>query len=724
MRRLIIAIFCIAISLQLSAGKFDRTTIIPTQTDTPPILDGILNDDVWKNAKTVTDFITFMPDFGKDLSEKTIGYIAYDRDNLYFAFKCYDTEPNKIKASITARDNISDEDWVCVNLDTYNDQQSLSAFYVNPFGIQMDSRFMSGNEDASIDLVWYSSGKLNDEGYSVEIQIPLKSIRYSSGSPVEMGIFLERNISRSSEHGSYPELNPEKGYAMLTQLNPIVYHDLKKQTLLEILPAFTHSKRSSYKEGEMSTDFKKSDGHLTLKYGITSDLVLDATYNPDFSQIEADAGQVDINLRNSLFFSEKRPFFLEGNEIYKIGATQSSSNDPLRSIVHTRTIVNPIFGIKLAGKLGDKNNVLLLYAKDELPKIDGQNQFAHFPVFRYKRILNKDSYIGGIFTSRELENTYNRVGGLDGEVRLSPSSTLAFHSILSESQSILQDETLDINSGHSIGLTYWFSNRDIDYGLIFKDISTDFNVDMGYIKRTGMQIYAGYFKQKIYPKADFFNRIDGEIYTSAVNDKFYNMWEMFNYSAITIYFWGNAQFIAKYYLTNEIYLGERFKTNGFHTLLSKQITKGISAYTVLRWNNAIFYGDPHQGKTFKATGSITFQPSDKLSSQLSINYAQFRSNHNNEILYSYPLARLKLTYQLNKYLFFRGIGEYNGYYDNLVSDFLASFTYIPGTVIHLGYGSVYQNLGGDELCEINCRKLKLRERARGFFFKVSYLWRL
>ena len=123
----------------------------------------------------------------------------------------------------------------------------------------MDSRFMNGQEDMSIDLVWYSSGKINGDGYSVEIQIPLKSIRYSGKDLVEMSIFFERQISRRSEKGSYPELNPDKGFAFLTQLNPIVYQNLKKQIILEILPAFTYSQHDSYKQGEMTNDSKKAD---------------------------------------------------------------------------------------------------------------------------------------------------------------------------------------------------------------------------------------------------------------------------------------------------------------------------------------------------------------------------------------------------------------------------------------------------------------------------------
>lgn len=157
MKQFIIATLLLAISLQLYADKFDLSNLKPTKTEVPPIIDGDLSDEIWQKATNVTGFKTFIPDFGKNLSEKTVAYMAYDEDNLYFAFKCYDREPDKIKASITSRDNIGSEDWVCLNLDTYNDQQSITAFYVNPFGIQGDSRYMSGNEDPSIDYVWYSS---------------------------------------------------------------------------------------------------------------------------------------------------------------------------------------------------------------------------------------------------------------------------------------------------------------------------------------------------------------------------------------------------------------------------------------------------------------------------------------------------------------------------------------------------------------------------------------
>ncbi|MHB8905125.1 MAG: carbohydrate binding family 9 domain-containing protein, partial [Melioribacteraceae bacterium] len=187
----------------------------PSKADKPPIIDGKLDDLIWQNALSVSEFKTFAPDFGKDGTEHTIAYAAYDSENLYFAFRCYDREPAKIKSSVSSRDNIISDDWVCINLDSFNDHQSLYAFYINPLGIQADSRFAAGQEDFSADFIWYSAGKLTPDGYNIEINIPLKSIRYAEGNHVTMSVFFERFISRFSEHDSFPELDPAKGMAFL-----------------------------------------------------------------------------------------------------------------------------------------------------------------------------------------------------------------------------------------------------------------------------------------------------------------------------------------------------------------------------------------------------------------------------------------------------------------------------------------------------------------------------
>lgn len=696
----------------------------PFRTNIPPIIDGNLNDQLWKNSFSVSGFKTFVPDFGKNGTESTIAYAAYDSENLYFAFRCFDKEPGKIKSSISNRDNIRPDDWVCINLDSFYDQQSLYAFYVNPLGIQMDSRFASGQEDVSADFVWYSGGQKLSDGYSVEISIPLKSIRYSEGNPVTMSIFFERYISRFSEHDSYPELDPAKGFAFLTQMTPLVYYDLKHYILFELLPAFTYNQKYNLNAGQLERDVNKGEISLTTKYGITSDLILDGTYNPDFSQIEADAGQVDVNLRYQLYYPEKRPFFLEGNEIYNIAATQSSEIDPLISLVHTRTIVNPLTGIKLSGKVSSNNTIAFMFAMDRLPSdmtaLSGD--YSYIPILRYKRTLSDDSYIGGVFTDKEIKNSYDRVIGIDGMLRLTEASTLEWNAFYSSSNSNLLQE---IQEGHTLGLVYNYDSRNLYYSFTGKEISENFNAETGYLTRTGIFALTGLVRPKIYPESSFIQRIDLETFSAQTQDKPSSMWETYNYVSAQAFFLGSWNFRLKYSYSTEVFESKKFKTGGFQIIFGSQFTKRLAVSLSYKRVNSIYYSqNPYQGKSNRLSVIMLYNLSENFESYSTFTFSDFYRDSDSQLIYEYPIFRERLTYQLNKYLFFRGIVEYNKYKRQLLTDFLVSFTYIPGTVIHLGYGSLYQKTEWNEFQNRYVDSNNYLEAQRGFFFKMSYLWRI
>jgi hypothetical protein len=179
---------------------------------------------------------------------------------------------------------------------------------------------------------------------------------------------------------------------------------------------------------------------------------------------------------------------------------------------------------------------------------------------------------------------------------------------------------------------------------------------------------------------------------------------------------------VKYNYSNEVFLGELFQTSGFQYIVTGRFKNWFSGSLLYRWGNSIYYSeDPFGGMSNRLTASATFQPWPKFEAALSFVYSDFTKSDDRTTLYQYPIERLKLTYQFNKYLFIRGILEYNGYYRKLLSDFLVSFTYIPGTVCYLGYGSLYEQL--DETRPFYGREVKPMEMQRGFFIKLSYLFR-
>jgi hypothetical protein len=694
----------------------------PLRTDIPPVIDGSLDDLIWKSAPSVTGFKTFAPDFGIDMPERTIVYMAYDRGNLYFGFKCFDRQPDKIKASISRRDTIRPDDWICINLDSFNDQQSLYALYINPLGIQTDSRYASGREDFSQDFVFFSAGQIDEEGYVVEVQIPFKSIRFANKQTVEMGVIFERRISRISTQGTYPALSPEKGMFFLTQMKSMVMHDIKHYTLLELLPAVTLNQRQYAEEGDLNITDRFSDLSLTAKYGITSKLILDATYNPDFSQVESDAGQVDVNLRYDLYFPEKRPFFLEGKESFNFGG--SSSSDPLSEVVYTRNIVDPLAGIKMSGKIGTKDTIASLFSLDESPSYTGDvditGKYAMFSILRYKRALSEDSYLGVFFTSRDLKSHSNRLVGPDGQIRLSPSSILGFHLFYSQNKDDVESDNF---SGHSLGLDYLYATRRLDISFGIKEISKNFDTETGYLMRTGLALINASVTPKFYPNSKVLQRIDTVIYSSQLKDQFSNIWETNNALLLNFLFLRSTRLALTANNSTEVYLDEKFNTSGWRVSGLSQFTKQFYLRLAYNYGKSIYYSkDPYQGKGSRVSGQIIFQPSEKINLSVNLTYTDFFRDSDSLKIYDYTILRTRLTYQMNKYLTFRGIMEYNDYNKTLVTDFLVSFLYIPGTVIHLGYGSLYEKTQwmDGEYRESD----RFLEMERGLFFKVSYLWRL
>lgn len=695
----------------------------PLRVPSVPVLDGILDEPFWAQCPVVTDFSTFYPDFGFPPSAPMQVRMAYDQDNLYFAFRCLEDEPDKIKTSLTSRDNLYADDWVCLNLDTFGDQQALYAFYANPDGVQGDSRFTAGNEDRSIDLVWHSAGRVDPQGYTVEMTIPLQSIRFAAEDPVRMAVFFERYVSRRSEHQSYPPMDPAKGMAFLTQMAPLQYAGLRQGRLVELLPAVTYLQTHERQGGRMTPDRTRRELSLTAKYGLASDLVLDATVNPDFSQVEADAGQVDVNLRHDLFYAEKRPFFLEGRENFSVGGTSVSEVDPLGAVVYTRRIVDPAVGIKVAGKLAPRTTVASLYALDDLPDGDPQGDSAHFAVMRLKQAVGSDGYLGALYTGREITGAHNRVGGVDGQLRVSAGGTIDFSGLASSTRPTRASAGLD---GHAVAARFLSDNRGLTFAAAAREISRDFDTQTGYLTRAGVRQFSLLARPKFYTADPTVQRIDLEGFSAQTQDLPSDRWETFNHVSAQVFFGGTSTVKVKYSNATEIFAGRRFDTGGCHAYAASQFTKRVYAGVLYRRIGAVNYdpADPYQGWSNRWTAEVTVQPSDQVSLYFSYIRFDFHRESDDREIFEYPIKHAQLTYQLNRYLFVRGIGEYNDYRDELLTDLLASFTYIPGTVVHLGYGSLHDRLRWDDQALQYAADDSFHELKRGVFVKASYLWRL
>jgi hypothetical protein len=705
----------------------EKVVLYPARVDVKPKIDGVLDEKVWQTQPLERDLISYSPFYGKKLPHRTLVWMSYDDENLYFAFLCLDPEPEKIKTSLTKRDNIFYDDWVGLSLDALGTKQTAWALFVNPSGVQGDILDSAATgSDESPDFVWNSAGKVTDKGYQVEIGIPLRSIAYKSGKTVKMGVLFWRNITREGIRGCWPK--PIPGGKVFATHTPIIYKDLKQPLKLEILPDLTYSNNQErltpddWGERDILTGFG-----VGLKYGITSSITAELTVNPDFSQVESDTFQVEVNQRYPLFYTEKRPFFMEGSDVFKF-FTFPEGYFPYA--IHTRRIVNPAWGARLTGSVG-KTAFGILAAGDEFPGAAwateenlNKDKKAFFGIARGKYSLGKDNYVGFLYNGHEFDDQYNRVFGMDMLWRFLENHRIhaSFqHSISSDNSAEGEKDNIH---GNNFNFMYYYTSRPLWVQLAFEHMDTDFRMDTAYMQRTGINHTYLWSKYNVFPKKiSWITQISTGIEAKYLHDLYTDMDDSQLEFFVVTNFPKSAYVAFKYLFAKESWEGHTFDLGTFIFYFQVQLTKWFRTRAILTYGDKIFYGgDPaFTGKGYEITGYLDLQPTEKLNQYFSLTYSDLVKD--NDKVYDVSILFSRTTYQFNKYLFLRGIVQYNSYQKKVLTDLLASFTLIPGTVVHVGYGGLYENRDwqdGQWVPRIGDRY----HTKRSFFAKISYLWRL
>ena len=459
----------------------------PRLPDAEISIDGVVDEEAWVNAPVLTGFTQFDPVEGVPATQRTEARVLLTDDAIYFSVKAYDDVDGGVRATLGDRDSFGfSDDYVRFILDTFNDRRRGYVIMVNPLGVQQDGLWVVGGGgrrerrmgppiDWNPDFVWDSDGEVFDWGYSVEVRLPLKSIKFREADVQDWGLQIERRIARNGYSESWAPVtanvaNRMEQFGRLTGLQ-----NLDAGLFLEINPVQTFSQQGVYDSGTGSLERGGIDGDfgLNLTYGITSNLTLDGTYNPDFSQVEADAGQIQVNERFALFLREKRPFFLEGTEIFRLP----------QQLVYTRSIINPVAGAKIQGKIGSFN-AGFLSAVDDVASPDGLPESAHpvVNIFRLRRDLGTTSNIGMVYTDRSYTgDRFNRVVGVDGRFQLNQRYTMSLLAAGSRNAIGTSDRT----SGSLVSAQFGRSGRNFQFDASLVDVTDDFVAGSGFIRRTG-----------------------------------------------------------------------------------------------------------------------------------------------------------------------------------------------------------------------------------------------
>ena len=692
-----------------------------------PVIDGVLDDDAWREGPLETgEWLSYNPLHGNKIPQQTKVWIAHDSDYLYFAFQCDDPEPGRIKTSITRRDNIWADDWVGLSLDALGTGQLSYHLIVNPSGVQLDMlNSASGNEDQSPDYVWDSAGKRNQTGYAVEIRLPLQTIRFKGGSDVKMGILFWRRVSRAGVSVAWPPLEPGKW--VFEKHASLMFGELQPRLTREIIPSTTFA-RNQEKSAPSNWADADNDGDFGVsgKYGLTSTVTLDATVNPDFSQVESDAFQVEVNQRFPVFFSEKRPFFMEGVGIFTL-AGQGNDNS-LQSAVHTRRIVDPIFGAKVTGTLGrvafgtltavDRDAGRGLSTGDPDLKKD-----KVFNVARAQYSLGPSNYAGALLVDTEFAGGFNRVAGADLSWRVSGNQRVSGFLLASASRAPHAAET---KSGIGAQGGYEYSTRRLTLIGYGEHYDRDFQMDTAFINRVGFTSGWGYAEYNVYPERTktWLLRVSPFSFTQGGPDRNTGGDDLLQVTGIRLRFSRQGFFRFDRFDGYEAWAHRQFDRGNWRTQGEVQLYRWLSLNGQHMAGKAVYYddADPFQGEVNDLRIGMTLQPSGRLSQALTYRYVSFDRASTGEHVYDLDLFYSRTTYQFSRQFFIRGIVQYDSSRSRVLTDFLSSYELRPGTVVYAGYGSLIERrdfVDNEWVTGVG----KYETSHRGLFFKASYLYR-
>lgn len=392
-------------------------------------IDGELNEKQWQNAKIIDLNIVTHPFENTQAPVKTQVLIFEDGETLYLAFKAGDPNPDNIRAHYRDRDKVWNDDIVGIVLDTFNDRRLAYEFFINPHGIQIDAiqNEMTGDESDSWDAIWQSAGQINKQGYQVEVAIPLRIMNFVESAEQKTWAIEFLRFYPREDRLRISNLPQDRNNACyLCQIGEIKgFKDAQQGKNIAVVPSLVTGKNRSRSPADNLSwqDSDNTEIGLDLKWGISPEVSLQATLNPDFSQVEADSAQLSINNTFALFFNEKRPFFLENADYF-------STNFDL---VYTRNINAPDYGAKVTGRLND-HTFGLFVANDEqatflvpgnlgssIAQVDEKSTNI---ALRYRYDVSNNLSIGWTNTARQAGDYHNDAYGLDTKYQLSPQDTL------------------------------------------------------------------------------------------------------------------------------------------------------------------------------------------------------------------------------------------------------------------------------------------------------------
>jgi hypothetical protein len=722
-------------AIEAGAAPSQATVYEIRRADSRIVVDGVLDEPAWEAALTLRLEVETRPAENGTPPVATECLVTYDDDRFYAAFRAFDPEPEAIRAHLQDRDTIFGDDLVGIKLDPFNDERRAFQFFVNPLGVQFDSLQddVSDSEDLSWDVIWSSLGRITAEGYVVELAVPFHQLRFPKGAGVQTwGFDAVRFYPRSQSHRIALQPVDRDIQCQLCQMSKVRgFEGITPGRNVELVPTITSGRtdeRADFPDGALTEGPIDSELGFTGRWGMTPNLTLNLALNPDFSQVEADAAQLDVNNRFALFFPEKRPFFLEGADLF------STPFD----VVFTRTVADPSWGAKVSGKQGP-HAMGVFVARDELtnlifPGSTGSRSTSldlesTAAVLRYRRDLGAASALGLLVTSREGDGYSNRVTGIDGLWRFGESDSIRLQSLASRTE-YPPDVALELEQpsggfgGQAHRISYEHDAREWDWYAEYTDVGRGFRADMGFMPRGDYTFLLGGLARTWWGgEDDWFTeiRLGGD--WDLTEDQSGQMLE--REFEVELEVAGPRQ--SRYELgmgsRDQVFNGVTFAGQTFFdTWVEARPTGGFWFGMFVGYGDAIDFANTRPGTRLLWEPSIRLNLGLRL--RLNLDHDLQRFEVDEGTLFEANLTQLRLVYQLNVRTFVRTILQYRDVVRNpelydeeveavterLFTQLLFSYKLNPQTVLFIGYAD---NREGDA-------RVDLTERNRTLFFKFGY----
>ncbi|MGH9335245.1 MAG: DUF5916 domain-containing protein, partial [Vicinamibacteria bacterium] len=664
--------------------------------------------------------------------------ITFDEANLYIGCEARDPDPNAIRAYLTDRDQGFVFDQFTFLIDPFHDQRRAFEFRVTALGVQADAILIPSQniEDFSWDAIWDSAARITDEGYVVEVGIPFKSMRFPRTEAVQTwGFILERSYPRTNRHRMSSGPRDRDNNCLLCQANEITgFQGIAPGIDLQLTPTLTAARtdrREDFPEGDLKFDDGDMGAGLTASWGFTPSMSLGATLNPDFSQVEADAAQLEVNQRFALFFPEKRPFFLEGADFFQIPG----------DLVFTRTVADPDLGVKLTGKEGplsvgafatlDRINNLLFPGPQESDQTSLEQDVTG-TVARLRRDVGEASTLGLSYTGREADAYHNRLVAADGFLRFSPTQSASFVAAGSttdypDSVALEFDQDLRRFGGFGYNVGYDYATRDWNAAVEWTDIGDDFRADFGFVPQVGYRGPEVEISRVFWGDGGgWFNRLSLEAEAVWQEEQDGHLLER-RYE-LAINYDGPLQSSARAWTewSRVAFAARLFDLVEPRLFLEIRPTSWLGLDLFASGGHEIDFDNVRRADEVFLNPSVDLRIGRPL--ELSLDHTYQRLSLEDERILTANLTELRALYHFNVRTFVRAIvqlrdnkfnpamfvDEIEPEEQRVFSQLLFSYKLNPQTVIFVGYSDNYQGT----------TQFDLTQSDRTFFFKLGYAWRL